>query len=206
MAFTVEAADLRAAIQTIARTDTATPADLRRMTIHEVGHLVIGHILERPAPIRAWIGPRGAGITAPRARVHTLETVNAELICMLAGRAAETILCDGVSSGGGDGPASDLAQATRLASLAVGEWHLIQNDMPPVWQPLGQLLPSQTRAMRRLLAEAEDEAQRRVALHAGNITRIAEVLLQKRDLNAGQIRDILEPIRQGDTSPISLVH
>lgn len=203
---TVEADDLYAATQNIARNGTVTPADLRRMAIHEAGHLVLGHVLDRPAPIRAWIGPQGAGISSPCGRVHTLGTVKAELVSLLGGRTAEAVLCDSVSSGGGDGPASDLAQATRLASLAVGEWHLTQNDSPPVWQPPGQLLPSQTRAMRQLLAEAQVEAHRLVAIHAENITRIADVLMNERDVNAEQLQGLLGQILHGDTSHVRLVH
>lgn len=203
---TVEAQDLLIALDAIEGTDPVTPAVLRRIAIHEAGHLVVGHVLNRPAPVRALVGPRGAGIQAPRVRFYTLAAVTDELVSLLAGRSAEMILCEGTSSGGGDGPTSDLAQATHLASRAVGEWHLMQDDLLPVWQPHDHLLPSQTRAMRGLIAEAQTEACRMAATWSADITRIADVLVKERDLNAEQLQGLLGQIRHGDTSHVRLVH
>lgn len=203
---TVEADDLLVALHSIERIDPVTPGVIRRMAIHEAGHLVVGHVLDRPAPVRAWVGPRGAGIQAQRVRVYTLETVRAELVSLLAGRAAEFVLCEGVSSGGGDGPTSDLAQAKYLASRAVGEWHLMQEDLPPVWQPHHHLLPSQTRAMRQLLEQAQIEALRTVETWRADIMRVADILMKERDLDARRLENILGQVQHGDASWVRLVH
>ncbi|SFJ01409.1 ATP-dependent Zn proteases [Jannaschia pohangensis] len=203
---TVEAQDLLAAVHAIEGTDPVTPADPHRMAIHEAGHLVVGHVLNRPAPVRAWLGPRGAGIQAPRVRVYILAAVRDELVSLLAGRAAEMIFCEGVSSGGGDGPTSDLAQATRLASRAAGEWHLIQDDPLPVWQPHDHLTPSQARAMSQLLEDAQTDACRMAETWRADITRVADALMRERDLNAEQLQGLLGQIRHEDTCHVRLVH
>lgn len=203
---TVEAVDIEAATRLVTRGNTRSPEDLRRMAIHEAGHLVVAHVLGRPAAVRAWIGAHGAGVEAPRQSVHTLETVEAELASLLAGRVAEAVLCGDISSGGGDGPASDLAQATLLARLAVGEWHLADADVPLSWHPATGLPQAHLRKVQALLEAAQAQAHRLATAYASDITHIAEVLLQTRDLNAQKLRELLRIIPGDQGAQLKVVH
>ncbi|MEM7709789.1 MAG: AAA family ATPase [Pseudomonadota bacterium] len=179
--------------------------DVRRMALHEAGHLVVGRVLDRPMPTRAWIGPRGAGVEAPHPRVQTLATATADLTVLPAGRAAEKRLCRAVSSGAGDGPASDLATATHLARRINSEWQL-QEDEVREWRSGDGAGPVCTRTVRRMLAEAWTKASDIVADHTSDIERIAAALQDERDLARDRLATLLEPIGRHGSMPFALMH
>ena len=185
----------------------ALPSDvLYRMAIHEAAHLIVGHVLDCPPATRAWIGSLGAGIEAPRPRFHTLSTAEAELCALMAGRAGESAICGAVSSGSGDGPASDLAEATALAGRVVSEWQLGEPDAPVVWCPANHLSGASLTRVGDLLREAYARADRIVRIHASEVERIASVLVTERDLDASRIGDLLETITPVGAIPVALVH
>ena len=95
------------------------PYDLRwRFAIHEAGHAVVHHALKL-GPIHginidtAHGGYSQLGFTASGS--DTLGYHEDMLAVLMAGRAAEQIVTESVSSGSGGADHSDLARATRLA-------------------------------------------------------------------------------------------
>lgn len=177
--------------------------DLRRLAVHEAGHILAAHILDRPRPERAWIGSKGAGVIAPVETSHSASTARAELVALLAGREAERTVLGDVSSGAGAGGAeSDLAKATLLAARIAGEWHLeTPSDAAPIWRAADQHVAAPDWADRRtadsvdrLLSEAQTRAADLVHRHRGHLERIVAALFRERDLDATALAALLSSI------------
>jgi hypothetical protein len=189
-------ADLRAALAGTDRLRPVPPEELRRVAVHEAGHLVAGHVLGRPAARRAWIGPRGGGVEAPAVLSHTRITAEADLAALLAGRAAETRLLGAPSSGAGAGPDSDLAHATGLAWRIVHEWQLLDPAAVRPWSgaeigfSFGRRM-EQDALVTGLLDHAQERAARLVDRNAEVVERIAAALVEARELNGPRIAELL---------------
>jgi ATP-dependent Zn protease len=129
-------------------------------------------------------------------RVLTRGTVEALLTMHMAGRAAEHVALGEISNGAGGGPQSDLALATDLALRAEVEYGL-GHDL--IWQPAEtahRLMPDYLR--RRVgerLHRAERAAQRDLEVHRLDLDRIAQALLDKRELSRDDLRSLLDPVR-----------
>ena len=95
------------------------PETLKRIAIHEAGHAVTRLVLQQGTIEVISINTRdgrayNAGTSKPLA--DTMETdLEAELTCILAGRAAEEVIIGSISAGSGGTADSDLAKATTLA-------------------------------------------------------------------------------------------
>jgi ATP-dependent Zn protease len=177
----------------------ARPLDrdlLVRTAFHEAGHLLLGHLLGLPAADTARITSKGGEVLRPMPRVLTRGTVEALLTMHMAGRAAEHVALGEISNGAGGGPQSDLALATDLALRAEVEYGL-GHDL--IWQPAEtahRLMPDYLR--RRVgerLHRAERAAQRDLEVHRLDLDRIAQALLDKRELSRDDLRSLLDPVR-----------
>lgn len=103
--------------------------ELRRsIAIHEAGHVVAVVVLKLAQLKGAMIvdHTRDDGVTSPGGGVYydlpsvayrTAKTYRDQIVVHLAGRAAEEVCLGAVGDGSGAGRTSDLAQATRLATL-----------------------------------------------------------------------------------------
>ena len=196
---TVTQDDLAAAVST-ARSDWAVPPDLHRLAIHEAGHIVAAHALGRPMPSRAWVGPQGAGVTAPVERTYTAATARAELAALLAGMEAERLILGTVSSGAGAGGAeSDLAKATTMAARIASEWHLETADDAPVWRSAESYATAPDWAHRRtadaverLLTDTRNNCADVLRERRADVTRVADALLRERELDGTAIAHLLD--------------
>ncbi|MGP3699397.1 AAA family ATPase [Rhodobacter sp. NSM] len=193
-------ADLHAAADRLA--PTSDPAFERRVALHEAGHLLVGHLAGLPAPRRASLTPQGGFVERPALPVHTLATAEAELATLFAGRAAERLVLGAPSSGAGAGPASDLAQATRLALDMETAWRLTEDDGERggslSWHGPNRVDlradPALRARVETRLGAPEAEATRLLQCHLDDLHRIAAALLRERDLDAGRIADLLAPL------------
>ena len=191
--------DLAAAVSAL-RADGTIPPDLRRLAIHEAGHIVVAHALGRPRPSRAWIGPQGAGVTAPVERTYMADTARAELACLLAGMEAERLVLGGVSTGAGaGGQDSDLAKATTMAARIASEWHLETTDNPPVWRSAESHAATPDWAHRRttemveqLLTDARGHCADLLNEQRADVARVANALLAERELDGDAIARLLD--------------
>ena len=102
--------------------DLLTPATRQRLAYHEGGHALVGHLLRVGRVERVTIEPRGQalGVTYitrdnEEPLFHQYELLD-RLAMMLAGREAELLVFNSVSSGASD----DLKRATELAITMVG--------------------------------------------------------------------------------------
>lgn len=113
----LEAADLLAIAMP---TDTRSPELQRRIAVHEAGHAVAMMVLGRmPVSLSlVAIGGSGARVMSGNDRppIYLLGDVQAEVVVLLAGRAAEEVVLGqaSVGAGGSAGEGSDLEIATQL--------------------------------------------------------------------------------------------
>lgn len=183
-----------------------------RISVHEAGHLLAGHILGLPAASRATVTGSHGCVVRPRPLCRLPGTVSAMIIHDLAGRVAESLVFGAISHGAGNGPESDLAVATRSAVAAECSYGFgtslgwIDPDTPLY------LLPRdiQSRVEDRLVA-AEARTRRLLAQRKPDIERIARALMEKRDMDAAAISALLSDIPRGpdhtqyegcETSPV----
>jgi ATP-dependent Zn protease len=98
-----------------------SPEELRTTAVHEAGHAIVSF---RQGDKKILIS-LAAGVTFSRPgngpRVSTREGVTAQLVRLLAGRAAEEILLGTITGGAGGTDSSDLACASKLALDAIAK-------------------------------------------------------------------------------------
>ena len=99
-----------------------SPAELRRVAVHEAGHAVATCVLSpgtlQAVTLQATGSAGGSTRWLQPDRFYLADDIQRHLIQFLAGRAAEEVLLGQPSSGAGGKGGSDLAQATRLAANA----------------------------------------------------------------------------------------
>jgi len=112
--------DLRLAIMPAT---TIPPAVLKRIAIHEAGHVVVAIVLGlgRVRSVRIGLRQGAGGMTSidpDRRDLETRKSIESQVLGILGGRAAEIVLLGAPSAGAGGSERSDLALATRfLASM-----------------------------------------------------------------------------------------
>jgi cell division protease FtsH len=176
--------------------------DDRRLTAyHEAGHALTGMLVPGADPVRkVSIIPRGQalGVTfqSPDADRYGYSTVylHGRLTGLLAGRAAEELIFDDVTSGA----QSDLQQATLLAREMVGRWgmskavglvNVLGADAAAGWGPWSSDGPSEkTRELldeevRALTDTAYSEALSLLRAHHAQLDALAQALLAHETLD-----------------------
>lgn len=174
------------------------PGLIWRIAVHEAGHLLAGHLLGLPAASRATVTGIYGRVTRPYPTCSLPGTVSAMIVHHLSGRVAESLVFGVISQGAGSGPESDLAVATRSAVAAECSYGFgaslgwIDPETPLY------LLPRdiQSRVEARL-SEAETRARRLLSERKPDIERIAQALMEKRDLDAAAISALLSDIPRG---------
>jgi ATP-dependent Zn protease len=174
---------------------------LWRVCVHEAGHLVAGHVFGLPAATSARVAPTGGEVIRPGLPSHTRASIWGYQCAVLAGRAAEEVLLGDISSGGGTGVSSDLAQATKLAleaecGLGFGPtltWVPPETPYPLLPEPMRQRIEASLQA-------AQAEARAAIDRHRNAVVRVAGALSERRELDASQIAELLagvpqEPVR-----------
>ena len=173
----------------------------RRTAFHEAGHALAGMLLPGADPVRkVSIIPRGQalGVTfqAPDADRYGYSSayLRGRLTGLLAGRAAEELVFDDITSGA----QSDLQQATLLGREMVGRWGMSKavglvdvfgSDAAGAWGPLSADGPSEkTRELvdeevRRLTDAAYDEALALLREHRAQLDSLAAALLANETLD-----------------------
>lgn len=177
---------------------------LLRMAIHEAGHgvaaLCVGIETISVITIRGLHGnaylswsPGGRGLV-------TEPELMGSMVILLAGRAAEEVLGDMLTSGSGGDSTSDLAQATRLAfdmetRLGFGVHQpLVYHDTTD----LSALLAANKELLERVNARLElgyGVARNAVEKHERAINFLAGMLLEHETLEGEHLADTLETVK-----------
>lgn len=164
--------DLESALA--AQRSPSTPEKQWQIAVHEAGHAVLAAATGRFKPKMLALVANGGIIDQERCHNHgQCRDIEAELMCMLGGRAAETLVLGEPSQGSGGGCASDLALATELAAALEVSYGL--GDCGPVW------LASPDDAISRL--RIDPQMRQRVRLHLERAeSRAIRLLKHNRDL------------------------
>ncbi len=133
----------------------------------------------------------------------TEPVLEARLVAMLGGRAAETVVLGSASSGAGGDKDSDLAQATLLAARVEAQLGLGSGGL--LWRPvdhdsLPDLLtdPDVRACVSKRLDRALQKAQMLLKANHALVLRIADALLDQRQLTQDQLSSLLKEAAAGN--------
>ncbi|MGG7643503.1 ATP-dependent zinc metalloprotease FtsH [Rhodovulum sp. YNF3179] len=195
------------------RTLAIQPEEHHRLAVHEAGHAAVAYYTPGADTLyKVTIIPRGRSLGGTHMlseeERHTLpeDYLRAQIVTLLAGRAAEKQLIGTVSSGADD----DIKRATQLARSMVGRWgmdpeigpiDLRQNEDHPFLgrsMAMPRIHAEQTaaqvdRAVMSLLSAAEEEATATLAAHADEVASLIAALEEKEVLDFEEIRRCLDP-------------
>ncbi|WP_212524323.1 ATP-dependent zinc metalloprotease FtsH [Actibacterium sp. MT2.3-13A] len=219
----IERADLNEARDKVmmgtVRTLAIRPDEHRRLAVHEAGHTVAAYFLPDADPLyKVTIIPRGHTLGGTHmlseSERHTEDEayLRAQLVILLAGRAAERLLIGTVSSGADD----DIRRATSMARAMVARWGMSDTlgpidlrrseDHPFLGQAIAQprdhadataaLVDKEVMA---LLKQAEDDATALLSAHRAGIEALIAELEARETLDFDEIRRLLDPA--GSTAP-----
>ncbi len=193
----------------------------RRVAYHEVGHALAGTLVGTDDRVhKISIIPRGMGALGYTMQLPTEERylmtasqIEAKLVGLLGGRAAEELVFGEASTGAQD----DLRKATDIARAMVVEYGLTEaigpvslgNERPsflgggaPGFGPvMGEQLTNAIDAeIRRIVEGAKREASRLIGAHRPDLERITERLLELEVLEGEELDALLEEAREGSAS------
>jgi cell division protease FtsH len=209
------------------------PEEKHRLAVHEGGHTVAAWFTPEADPLyKVTIIPRGRALGGthmlPENERHTLEEpyLKGQLVVLLAGRAAERLLLDSVSSGADD----DIRRATEIARSMVARWGMSSalgpvdlrhsEDHPFLGQSIAQprnfsdaTAAKVDEKVIALLKEADDRATRMLTEHLARTERLVGSLEERETLEFEDIRALLDgeegtsPDKpHGDLGRIPLTH
>ena len=186
--------------------------DKRITAYHEAGHALAAHLLPDVEPLhKVTIIPRGMALGATmqlpeRDRLHlSRKQVIGTLMVLYAGRVAESLFCDDITSGA----SNDIERATDLARRMVCEWGM-SDDIGPInyAEPeetlfLGrEVTRTQTHSetialrideeVRRIIDDCYKSTDKLLRKYREAVIRIAEALLVKETLTGEEVAALVE--------------
>ncbi len=174
--------------------------DLRdRLAYHESGHALVGHWLKAGIVERVTIEPRGQalGVTYmtrdTEDPLYKQSELTGRLAMMLAGREAELLVFDSVSTGASD----DLKRASELAinmvgSLGFSEAFGLLSVAGVPKELLGpDIQAAVLREARLLLERAQMTCQRLLRANRAQLDALAQRLLEREVISGPELKDLL---------------
>lgn len=179
---------------------------------HEAGHTLVQSMLEDADPLhKVSIIPRGPMGGATFALPEKDRTIFTRRYCMallqvcFAGRIAEEIFCDDISSGA----QNDIQQATNIAKQMVSAWGmsdelgLINYGQESGLKEMSYLMPTEKEysektaesidaEVKKITDEAYQKAKDLIEENKNNLEQIANALLKYETLDAEDVKLILE--------------
>jgi ATP-dependent Zn protease len=186
----------------------ASPEKLHLLAVHEAGHALLCHLTGRHRPMEIELGAAQGVVRTQANHGDPLYPADilAELVVLMAGRAAERVLIGQPSTGAGGGEHSDLARATHLALAVDGMLGLGAHG--PVWLGSAESLhdglgadPVLRSRVADRLSRAEAIAMTAIDAHRGVVQRLADQAVDATVLNADEIAVHLSGITPGDGLP-----
>ena len=184
----------------------------RNTAFHEAGHAFVARKMPGTDPIhKVTIIPRGRalGVTQqlPLDDRHTYskEFLIGQIAVLMGGRAAEEIFLEHMTTGAGN----DIERATDVARKMVCEWGMSERLGPLTFgQKEEQIFLGKEFArhkdyseetarqidseIRRIVNENYEKARKIIKDHKDTMTHIAEALLERETLDAGEIEALIE--------------
>lgn len=206
----VDGSDLMYAIdRTIGGTkkinNTITPSMKRIIAYHEAGHALAGWLLKyTDALLKVTIVPRTnstlgfAQYTKKDQKLYSKEELHDKMCMMLAGRAAESLIFNQITTGA----QNDLEKVTQLAYLQIQQYGMCPavgliafdpeatstQNKKPYSKKLGNLMDAEA---RQLIAHAYLDAQKIINDNKDKLTILAEALLEKETLTYTDVEKLI---------------
>jgi len=189
------------------------PVEKKRVAVHESGHAVVAWATPEAEPLsRVSILPRGMALGAtqqvpPEDRhLHTRTELDARLVVLLGGYAAESAVLGEISTGA----ENDLGEATRLASKMVAHYGMsealgpVHYDVQEQHAFLGQRIATESGTSdatvhaieteaRHLLGRALAAASAVLTAHRANLDGLTAALLERETLERDSLEALLGP-------------
>ncbi|MCF2683556.1 ATP-dependent zinc metalloprotease FtsH [Faecalicatena contorta] len=182
------------------------------VSYHEVGHALVSALQKDSEPVqKITIVPRTMGalgyvMQTPEEEkfLNTKKELEAMLVGMLAGRAAEEVVFDTVTTGA----SNDIEKATNVARAMITQYGMsekfgliglesIQNrylDGRPV-SNCGQETASEIdKEVMKMLKEAYEEAKRLLTEHRRSLDEIADFLIEKETITGKEFMEIFHKV------------
>ncbi len=202
----------------------------KRMTAyHEAGHAIVAAVIEHADPLhKVTIIPRGMalGLTMQLPLddklSHDKKYLEARLAILMAGRIAEEIFLDQMTTGAGN----DIERATEMAHKMVCEWGMSELGPLSFGKKDEQIFLGREinqhrdyseetaikidQQVRKLVEDGYDRAKRIISDRSDAMVRIAEALLEREVLDGAEVVALIEgrtlpslptPTNQKPTSP-----
>ncbi|MBN1257838.1 MAG: ATP-dependent zinc metalloprotease FtsH [Planctomycetes bacterium] len=194
------------------RSRVMTEEDRRITAYHEAGHALANVFLENVSPLhKVTIVQRGRALGAtmqlPEKDEYNMsrKRIMSDLKMLLAGRVAEEIFCDDISSGA----SSDLERATGLVRAMVCEWGMSEamglvhykdrrivggygwGDVPTEGSISEATAEKIDLEIRRVIDECYVETKKLVEQHKQELQRIVDALLEFEVLSAEDVRELI---------------
>ena len=179
--------------------DLLTQETRVRLAYHESGHALVGHWLKAGLVERVTIEPRGQALGVTYITRETEDPLykqaelTSRLAMTLAGREAELLVFDSVSTGASD----DLKRATELAIRMVGSLGFSDTFglLSVAGVPKELLGPGLQGAVldeaRTLLERSQATCQRLLHANRGQLDAMAQRLLEREVLSGDELKDLL---------------
>lgn len=184
----------------------------RIVSYHEVGHALVSALQKDAEPVqKITIVPRTMGalgyvMQTPEEEkfLNTKKELETMLTGMLAGRAAEEIVFDTVTTGA----SNDIEKATKVARAMITQYGMsekfgliglesVQNrylDGRPVTNCGQQTASEIDQEVMRMLKEAYEEAKRLLNEHRKSLDEIADFLIQKETITGKEFMEIFHRV------------
>ena len=178
----------------------------RTVAFHEAGHATVSWFMQYASPlVKVTIVPRGRSLGAawylPEERqLTTTEQLRHEMCAALAGRAAEKIIFDKISTGA----LSDLEKVTKQAYSMVSVYGLSdkvgnisfydssgrESFSKPYSESTAKLIDDE---VSKLVEDCYQETLKLLKKHKNKLTKLAELLLEKEVIFKEDLLDIFGP-------------
>ena len=181
----------------------------RIVSYHEVGHALVSALQKHSEPVqKITIVPRTMGalgyvmnVPEEEKYLNTEAEIRAMLVEFVAGRAAEEIVFNTVTTGA----ANDIEKATRVARAMVTQYGMSEKfGLAQLESPASQYLDDGRIVMNcsdataaevdheviRILKESYDQAKQLLSEHREAMNRIAEYLIEKETITGKQFMDL----------------
>jgi len=195
----LRAADVLAAIGHDAT--LLSPEMRRRIAVHEAAHAVVAMVFAvAPVTSLTIAGASGKMTTGSPEQIYTLQSARDQMAMLLAGRAAEELVLGDISIGSGGGEQSDLALATRIATMLELQLGFGDLGLPYINAGLETAIhvPGLLPAVRRHLDDAMERASSVLIEYREFLDRLSAELFRTGALDAEEIQKIAAGCRSGE--------
>jgi cell division protease FtsH len=180
--------------------------DRRRVAVHEGGHALVAFLTPGADPLeKVTIVPHGRALGVTQFtnddRLNLPESyVRARLAVALGGRAAERVVLNEISSGA----ENDIEAATAYAHRMVEKWGMGEELGPVAVERDGyaaappgagsnspELATLADREVRRILREADEQADQVLRRHQAQLARLADLLVERETIDRAEVEALV---------------